>query len=130
MNQVNIIGNIGQAPALKQGKFGAILSFSVAVNETRLTKDGKEIKFTTWIKCVSYGVRAEAMAKRLDKGSLVHIGGKLVNNEWTKQDGTKVSSTEVEVTTYRVFGQSAKQEPAESADPGEYLEEMPFEVVS
>lgn len=130
MNQVNIIGNIGQAPVLKNGKFGGILSFSVAVNETRLTKDGKEIKFTTWIKCVAYGLRAEAMAKRLDKGTLVHIGGKLVNNEWTKQDGTKVSSMEVEVNTYRVFSQTARQETAEPVDAGEYLEEIPFEVVS
>ena len=98
INRVNISGNIGMEPELRQTASGAsVLSFSVAVNDRRKNpQSGEWEDYTNWVSCTMFGTRAQAVAQYLGKGSKVAIEGKLRWSQW-ERDGQKRSKLEVVV---------------------------------
>lgn len=65
LNQITLVGRIGQDAALKQTQSGAsFATFSVATQTLLKKQDGTWDHPTTWHSCVMWGKRAETLASQ------------------------------------------------------------------
>lgn len=93
MNNVSLIGRLGQHPELKVTSGNhQVASFSIAV-ENRF-KDEPD-----WVAVEVWGKTAEVVAEHKSKGDQVAITGRLTTSQWTDDDGTKRSRTFVTADT-------------------------------
>ena len=97
-NKVQLIGNLGNAPEVKELEAGKKLAkFRMATNETYRNAEGVKVEETTWHNVVTWGKVAEIVEKYLKVGSEVALEGKLVNNNYTDKDGVKKYEVEIHV---------------------------------
>ena len=97
-NRVQLIGNLGNAPEIKNLEDGKkVANFSLATNERYRNASGEKITETTWHNLVAWGKVAEIAEKYLLKGSEVIIEGKIINRSYTDKDGVKKYVSEVQV---------------------------------
>lgn len=123
VNQVIIIGNIGQEPKIisTQNDNRKVVSFSVATTERGyIKKDGTKTEDATdWHNIVLFGNLAEIGAKYLHKGSLVYIQGKLKNRSYVDKSGQKRYITKIIAESMQMLNKIATQsEPTEKAYNG------------
>ena len=77
LNQVNLVGRIGQDPEVKYFPSGSVLAkVNLAVN--RRSKD----EAADWFPLEFWGKQAEVVANYVRKGSLIGIEGELKLDEW------------------------------------------------
>ncbi|MEO7768529.1 MAG: single-stranded DNA-binding protein [Ferruginibacter sp.] len=108
-NKVQLIGNLGNAPEIKNTDSGKKLArFSIATNETYQNAKGEKVKETTWHNLVAWGKLADIAEKYLLKGTEVVIEGKLINKSYNDKEGNKKYSTEVEVHELLMLGNKEK----------------------
>ncbi|MEO6949054.1 MAG: single-stranded DNA-binding protein [Ginsengibacter sp.] len=104
-NKVQLIGNLGNAPEIKNTENGKKLAkFSIATNETYYNAKGEKVTETQWHNLIAWGKVAEIVEKYLIKGTEVAIEGKLMNNNYTDKDGNKRYNTEVQVHELLLLG--------------------------
>jgi single-strand DNA-binding protein len=104
-NKVQLIGNLGNAPEVKNTENGKKLArFSMATNETYRGRTGEKITETTWHNVVAWGKVADIAEKFLTKGKEVAIEGKLINRSYTDKDGIKRYVTEIQVNELLMIG--------------------------
>jgi single-strand DNA-binding protein len=97
-NKVQLIGNLGNAPEIKNTESGKKLArFSIATNENYRNAKGEKVTETTWHNLVAWGKVADLAEKYLQKGTEVVIEGKLINRSYTDKDGIKKYISEVQV---------------------------------
>ena len=85
MNQVVLIGNLGQDPEVFYSSAGEpIASFSLAFRSSR--------KKTGWIKVVCFKPLAESCEKYLHKGAKICLSGSLDQQKWEDDSGNHKSS--------------------------------------
>lgn len=97
-NKVQLIGNLGNAPEIKNTESGKKLArFSIATNENYRNAKGEKVTETTWHNLVAWGKVADLAEKFLHKGTEVVIEGKLINRSYTDKDGIKKYISEVQV---------------------------------
>ncbi|MCW3090280.1 MAG: single-stranded DNA-binding protein [Ferruginibacter sp.] len=109
-NKVQLIGNLGNAPEIKNTESGKKLArFSIATNETFQNARGEKVKETTWHNLVAWGKLADLAEKYLQKGTGVVIEGKLINKSYNDKEGNKKYSTEVEVYEFLMLGSKEKK---------------------
>jgi len=133
LNQVQIIGNLGQDPDLKTIPSGnKVLSMSVATSES--FKKGNEWETRTeWHRATAWGDLAERMHRDLKKGDRVYLSGKITTRSWDDPSGQKRYATEIVVREYipidkKSQSSSSTREPAEEqrAPQPTYEDEVPF----
>src|SRR5699024_9520205 len=91
MNNVNIIGNIGNDIDVKYtGNGNAVTNINVAVNEY---SNGEQV--TQWFRVTVWGEKAENLAKYCGKGSKIGVSGRLRNNTFTDKQGNERINTEI-----------------------------------
>lgn len=91
MNNITIIGNLGQDPELQYIPSGkAKVKFSVA--DTRKVGETTE---TTWHRCIAWGQQAENIASVFSKGDRVIITGRYKTDEYKTKAGEKKTTMEV-----------------------------------
>ena len=102
LNSVNLIGNCGKAPEMRQTTGGtAIANFSLATSEKFKDKSGAAQERTDWHNLVAYGKAAEIIGKYVVKGTKLHIQGRLQNSSWDdKETGQKRYKTEIVVNDF------------------------------
>ncbi len=104
-NKVQLIGNLGNAPEVKNTEGGKkLVKFSLATNETYRNAKGEKVVETQWHNLIAWGKVADIAEKYLSKGSEVAIEGKLVNNNYMDKDGNKKYNTEVVVHELLLMG--------------------------
>ncbi len=107
-NRVQLIGNLGNAPEVKQTETGKKLArFSVATNESYKNTSGEKVTDTQWHNLVAWGKVADVAEKFLEKGTEVVIEGKLVNRNYTDKEGIKKYVTEIHVNELLLVGSKA-----------------------
>lgn len=112
LNKVLLIGNLGAAPDLKHTTSGkARCAFSLAINESWTDAKGEKQENTTWLNCVAWEKTGELCGQYLQKGSLVHIEGKLTVRKYEDESGIKRDRTEVIVRDV-IFLDGPKEKPA------------------
>ena len=125
MNVIILHGRLGRDPELRQSKTGTdIVTFSVATN------DGwGENKRTNWHRCKAFGKRAETIERYLKKGDSVMVRGSVDYREWTDDQGTNKSITEVLVDDFDFVSKasSGEQKPVNNnTKPKDTYDEVPF----
>jgi single-strand DNA-binding protein len=107
-NKVQLIGNLGNAPEIKNTESGKKLArFSVATNEIYRNSNGEKVKETTWHNLIAWGKLADIAEKYLTKGKEVAIEGKLISRSYTDKQGNKRYVTEVQVNEMLLMGEKA-----------------------
>lgn len=106
-NKVQLIGNLGNAPEIRNTENGKKLArFSVATNETYKNQKGEKITETQWHNLIAWGKLADLAEKFLSKGSEVAIEGKLMSRTYTDKEGNKKYITEVQVNELLMLGRA------------------------
>jgi len=83
------MGRLTREPKLSYTKNGkAVVNFSIAVNR-EFEFNGEKKKETIFIGITAWGKTAEIMNDFLDKGRLVFIEGRLVEDSWETEAGEK-----------------------------------------
>lgn len=98
-NHVQLIGNMGTNPEITNFESGAKkVRFTLATNESYITKGGKKEQRTSWHNLYAWGATANYIAKAGKKGTQVAITGKLVTQKYLSKEGTSKAFTAIEVT--------------------------------
>lgn len=105
LNQVNLIGRLGQDPEVKYLPNGdAVCNLSLATSERWKDKaTGEQKEKTEWHRVVMFGKLAEIAGQYLKKGALVYFQGKLETRQWEK-DGEKRYTTEIRANEMKMLG--------------------------
>lgn len=133
MNKVVLMGRICRDPEVRysQGQNPlAIARYTIAVDRRGRQADGEQT--ADFINIVAFGKSGEFAEKWLQKGTKVVISGRIQTGSYTKQDGTKVYTTEV-VAEDQEFAESKgtsekKQDEWESIPDGISEDELPFSM--
>lgn len=136
LNTVSIGGNLCRDAELRATASGmAVLTFSVAVNESRKNqKTGEYEDYPNYVDCTMFGRRAESVSRYLTKGTYVALTGRLHQNRWQNKDGQNRSKLEVTADNIhfesrRLDGDDYDQQQAEAQGDYEaqmYDEDIPF----
>ena len=132
INQVRLIGNLGQEPVSKKTKNGQdVAELSVATNEFFKKENGEFEQKTQWHRVICYGGCAN-VASLLKKGQRIEIEGKITSREWTDPTGIKKTITEIIVSGFsgmlRVIQKLEQSEiaPNQKILNGNVDDEIPF----
>lgn len=118
MLKMLITGNLGQDAKISQLQNGdSIIGFSVA--HTSKTANGESK--TTWVNCNKYVKQggSTAVAQYLVKGQKVLVEGMPYINEYTGQDGGKVSSLACRVYELELLGGVPQGQGAQGVPAGQ-----------
>lgn len=96
LNRVQLIGNLTRDPELRYTPSGAaVCSFSLATNRSWTTDSGEKHEESEFHRIVAWNKLAELCSQFLVKGRKVYVEGRLSTRNWTAQDGTQKTTTEV-----------------------------------
>ena len=113
-NKVQLIGNLGNAPEIKNTENGKkIARFSIATDEQYLNSSGEKITETTWHNIIAWGKLADIAEQYLKKGSEVVVEGKLINRSYNDKEGNKKYITEIQVNELLMIGSKEKPKAVE-----------------
>lgn len=105
-----IIGNLGQAPEVRQTQNNTkVVNLSVATNRRWKSRDGERQEETTWHRVVVWG-EAAGFVERLDKGAKVFVEGRIQTRKWQDKEGNNRETTEI--NAFRVTGLSGGEDQA------------------
>jgi single-strand DNA-binding protein len=106
-NKVQLIGNLGNAPEVRNTETGKkLVRFSVATNEQYKNAKGERVTETQWHNLIAWGKVADIAEKFLLKGTEVAVEGKLVNRNYMDKEGNKKYITEIQVTELLMLGKA------------------------
>ena len=97
MNKVILMGRLTRDPEIRFAQGGdsmAVARFTVAVDR-RFRRDNETT--ADFISCVAFGRTAEFFEKYIHQGTKVCLEGRIQTGSYTRQDGTKVYTTDVVV---------------------------------
>lgn len=134
MNKVILVGRLTKEPEVRYSQTAqgntTIARYTLAVDR-KFKKDGEQS--ADFIGCVAFGKLGEFAEKYLNKGTKIAIVGRIQTGNYTKQDGSKVYTTDVVVEECEFAeskGQQEQQKPMEDANGfmtvAEGLDELPF----
>lgn len=112
INNVCLSGNVVR-DADSRHSSTPIVTFSIAVNESRKDQSGNWVESTNFIDCVLFGKLAESMMPKLTKGAHVLLSGSLRQSTW-ERDGQKHSKLEVIVRDIEVQPRAQATQQKES----------------
>lgn len=119
LNQVSLIGFVGDEPSVAQTKTGEYLaSMRIATTERGFTKkDGTKVEDKTeWHNVVFFGSIAEKLiAPYIHKGSMVFVQGKLRTRAYDGKDGVKRYVTEVVGDVIQLLDRKNQQSQSSSS---------------
>lgn len=103
LNKAALIGHLGQDPEERQMKSGkSIVTMSVATTESWKKDDGSWDQRTQWHRIVVYNEHvAKKVMQQAVKGSKVYIEGQILSRDFTDQQGTNKSVTEIVLKPYK-----------------------------
>ena len=109
-NNVQLIGNLGTAPEMKEinGK-NKVARVSLATNERHKNAKGEYVSETTWHNLVLWGAQAETASRLMKKGAEVAIQGKIVNRSYEDKSGIKRYVSEIRVDEFLIISRSAEK---------------------
>ena len=101
MNRVVLMGRLTRDPDVRyaQGDQSmAIARYTIAVDRRRgRSNQGGDQQTADFISCVAFGKAGEFTEKYLHKGMKICVAGRIQTGSYTRQDGTKVYTTDVVV---------------------------------
>jgi len=109
-NRVQIIGNLGNDPEIKELDSGKKLArFSIATNDSYKNSDGDRITSTQWHQIVAWDNHASIVERFLRKGREVAIEGRLVHRSYEDKEGNTKYITEIIVNEILLLNNGSKE---------------------
>jgi single-strand DNA-binding protein len=103
-NMVQLMGNLGKAPEVKNFEGGKKMArTSIATSESYKSQKGERVKETQWHNLVAWGKCAEIMERYLKKGSEVVIQGRLTSRSYDDKEGIRRYFTEIVVQELKIL---------------------------
>jgi single-strand DNA-binding protein len=94
--RVTLVGNLTRDPELRQTPSGtSVCQFGVAVGRRYKDASGQWVDKASFFDVVVWGPQGENCAQYLSKGRQVAIDGRLDQQTWEAQDGSKRSKVEI-----------------------------------
>ncbi len=121
MNRVVLMGRLTKDPEVRysQGDSSmAIARYTLAVDRRRGRANQNDQQTADFISCVAFGKSGEFAERYLHKGTKICVSGRIQTGSYTRQDGTKVYTTEV-VAEDQEFAES-KSAQSSGSDYGSY----------
>lgn len=116
LNKVMIIGRLGRDPEMRFTATGrAVSTFNVATTRGWTSNDGVSHEEVEWFHVITWGGLAELCKKRLHKGSLVYVEGRLQTRSWKTAEGDTHYRTEL-VAQELIFLDDTSLEPGETVE--------------
>lgn len=129
LNEAIIMGRITKDLELRTTNTGnMVTSFTVAVDR-EYSKDG--IKETDFIPVVAWGKTAEFICKYFGKGRMIALTGRIQVRQYTANDGTNRTVTEVVCSKASFTGEKKNDYPVSNTSAGVKNFEIPegFELI-
>lgn len=115
MNRISLVGRLTAKPELRYTNSNkAVCMFAIAVNRDKDNADFLDIR--VWDK------QAENLCQYQDKGNLIGIDGTLRKDIYTKEDGTKTSSTYVLANHIEYLSNKTTQSEESTKEEDPYAE--------
>lgn len=95
MNKVILMGRLTDEPKITRSNQSVVARYTLAVDR-RYKKEGEQ-QSADFISCVAFGKTAEFVESYFHKGTKMVLEGRIQTGSYTKQDGTKVYTTDVVV---------------------------------
>ncbi|MDY3547121.1 single-stranded DNA-binding protein [Riemerella anatipestifer] len=105
-NKVQLIGNVGNTPEIKEVNNTKVAHLSIATNEIYKNAQGERVEQTEWHKVVAWGRLAEIIEKYVTKGKEVAIEGKLTYRSYDDKEGNKRYVTEIVANDILLLGRA------------------------
>ena len=104
-NKVQLIGNVGQLPEIKNLENGKkVANLSLATNENYTNAKGEKVTNTQWHNLVAWGKSAEIIENYVKKGDEIAIEGKIQYETYDDKDGNKRYLTKINVNDILMLG--------------------------
>lgn len=105
LNRIELMGNLGGEPeeyVTTSGK--VVLRLSLATTKRYKDAAGERKEQTDWHNLVAWGRTAELLKSLgLYKGQALYVAGEIHHSQYTKKDGTKGTSSEVNVSDFQLL---------------------------
>lgn len=96
LNNVQLIGHLGNAPEIKEHDGKMVAKFSLATSEEWLDKTSKEKrKNIEWHQVVCFNQIANIVKNHLKKGTQIYVAGKLKTSKWQDKNNANHYTTEI-----------------------------------
>lgn len=112
MNQVNLIGNVGNVE-VRDVNGGKVAKVNLATTERAYTtKDGRQIpEETTWHKLVMWRGLAENVEKYVKKGDKLYVRGRIKKRKYTDNSNVEREDVSIEVEEMTMLTPKAQPQP-------------------
>lgn len=107
-NRVQLIGNLGMDPEVKDLNGKTLAKMSLATTETYKDADGKKVKNTQWHNLVAWGNTALVFKNYAKKGNEVAVEGKINYRSYENKEGEKKYITEIIVKEVLLLSSNKK----------------------
>jgi single-strand DNA-binding protein len=109
MNNVSLAGRVTSEIEVKQTTNGMeIASFTIAISRNFKNANGEYE--SDFIRCKAFGKTATHLGQYSGKGKVLMLSGSIQTGSYTKEDGTKIFTTDVIVNNVDCFLGNPKQE--------------------
>ncbi len=116
MNKVILMGRLTRDPEVRDTANAKVARYSLAVDR-RFKREGDD-QTADFINCVVFGKSAEFAEKYFKKGTKIAISGRIQTGSYTKQDGTRVYTTDV-IVEDQEFAESKRASEVSAATPAQ-----------
>jgi single-strand DNA-binding protein len=128
VNKVQLLGNIGKDPEVRETKAGNVANMVMATSERYTDKSGQKQEKTEWHNLVVFGKLADVVAKYVKKGDKLYVEGSITTRKWEDKEGNTRYTTEVKVRDLTMLGGGEKKsaQPAAVAAGEDEDSDLPF----
>ena len=112
MNEVQLIGNVGNEPSFSETKDEVYAKFKMATDFTYTTSQKVKVKRTEWhIISVKTSLLVEKVRKNIHTGAYVMVEGHIFTERWNDENtGEERFQKVIQATSLRILGKSKKFE--------------------
>jgi len=133
LNKVMVMGHVTRDPEFRTfANGGAVCKFGLAVESSR-KRDAATGKWSSEVSFLDVAIfdrgdrkQATNASNNLGKGTAVFVEGKLVQDSWQAQDGTKRSKIVINADNYQIVGDRGPKRQEQPAQVQESGEENPW----
>jgi single-strand DNA-binding protein len=127
VNKVQLLGNIGKDPEVRETKAGNIANMVMATSERYTDKSGQKQEKTEWHNLVVFGKLADIVAKYVKKGDKLYVEGSITTRKWEDKEGNTRYNTEIKVRDLTMLGGTEKRSTQpEAVAAGDDEDSLPF----
>ena len=126
VNKVQLLGNIGKDPEVRETKSGKVVNLVLATSERYTDKSGQKQENTEWHNLVVFGKLADVVTKYVKKGDRLYVEGSITTRKWEDKEGNTRYNTDIKVRDLTMLGGGEKKAQPVAAGIDEDDDQLPF----